>query len=353
MRHHFLLLHHNHHHPMASSSHGHSHLASLPPELLDEIVSHYPASFSFLSPLARQEHVPQRLVRQQALRSLSQSCVHLRRVFLPLLWEHLEISARNPSFEYKYVGAESELAELFCYIKSIHISLQHWTDKESIFLFVQFLRTLPTLTGLQIYHAVPWAIAPVVNYAFSTGAHFPLVTELSLPEAFDGVFPAFPNLRTLAGAALTLGPKSRILDAAQRVGVCATVEALGGLRTLRLEEDGWPELNIKALAAAFPRVRALSITVGRRAPRLQAFRPFTHLVELELVFRPEKANENKNKSNDGDDATEKLDEDPLDALIAAGLAVLRSSQGEQGRRVLRVWTDENVEGPRIVYVGRC
>ncbi|KAJ6468020.1 hypothetical protein C8R47DRAFT_1223510 [Mycena vitilis] len=323
-----------------------SHLASLPPELLDEVVSHYPASFSFLSPLARKEHVPQRLVRQQALRSLSQSCVHLRRVFLPLLWEHVEISARTPSFDEKYVGAESELAELFGYIKSIHLSLQLWTDKESIFLFVQFLRTLPALTGLQIYHAVPWSLSPVVNYAFSTGAPLPRITDLSLPEALDGVFPACPNVRTLAGAALTLGPTSRVVEAARRVGVCATAEALAGLRAMRDEEEGWPEGNIIALAAAFPRIRALSITVGRRNPRLHAFRPFTHLVELELVFRPEKANENHNES-------EKPDQDPLDALIAAGLAVLRASQGEQGRKVLRVWTDEKAEGPRIVYVGRC
>ncbi|KAJ6503208.1 hypothetical protein C8R47DRAFT_193404 [Mycena vitilis] len=115
--------------PMASSSQGQSRLASLPPELLDEIISHYSASFSFLSPLARQEHVPQRLARQQALRSLSQSCVHFRRVFLPLAWEHMEFSVRIPSFEERYVGAESELAELFTYTKSVHLSLQHWTDK--------------------------------------------------------------------------------------------------------------------------------------------------------------------------------------------------------------------------------
>ncbi|KAJ7677140.1 hypothetical protein DFH06DRAFT_1169899, partial [Mycena polygramma] len=110
---------------MASSSQGQSQLASLPPELLEEIISHYSASSSFLSPLARQEHVPQRLVRQQALRSLSQCCVHLRRVFIPLVWEHMEFSARIPSFEERYVGAESELAELFTYIKWVSCALSY------------------------------------------------------------------------------------------------------------------------------------------------------------------------------------------------------------------------------------
>ncbi|KAJ7611530.1 hypothetical protein DFH06DRAFT_1485140 [Mycena polygramma] len=343
---------------MASSSQGQSQLASLPPELLDEIISHCSASYSFLSPLARREHVPQRLVRQQALRSLSQSCVHLRRVFLPMAWEHMEFSARIPSFEERYVGAESELAELFTYVKSVHVSLQHWTDKQSIFLFVQFLRTLASLTGLQIYHPVPWAIAPVVNYAFSTGAPFPLITELSLPEALDGVFPAFPNVRTLAGAAITapaLGVReSQVLQAAQRVRVCAGVEALGGLRIMPMYEQGRGHKDFRVLAAAFPQVRALSIAsaVTRSTP-LAALRAFTHLVELELVFRPEKAGENKNKPNDQDNAIGKDAEEPLDALVAAGLDVLRASQGEHGRKVLRVWTDDKDEGPRVVYMGRC
>ncbi|KAF8181210.1 hypothetical protein K438DRAFT_1976306 [Mycena galopus ATCC 62051] len=285
-------------------------LSDLPIELLVEIVSHYPSSFTFLSPLVRQEHVAKEKERRQILRSLSQSRSVLRRICLPFLWERFEASKSN----LQAIHTQSELATLIlpC-IKSVHISMSTWSpaEMETIFLFVEFLRALPNLTGLQIYHGFAWNVGPIVPYAFSN-VSLPNVTALSVPDVLDGILPSFPNLKTISGPALK--PRSRLLVAARQL---PHLEALSGLHTRHLGQDARQSF-ISDLAHDFPHLRALSVSKPFPLDQedLASLCAFKELRELDLLYK-----------NESDSLS-------LDALIAGGLSVLRASRSPDAK-VLR------------------
>jgi hypothetical protein len=67
-------------------------LLSLPVELTSEILDYFPKIGPHTTVHALNPIVPKSyLVRIDVLRALSQVCIHYRRVFLPLLWESLNI----------------------------------------------------------------------------------------------------------------------------------------------------------------------------------------------------------------------------------------------------------------------
>ncbi|KAJ7304628.1 hypothetical protein DFH08DRAFT_945122 [Mycena albidolilacea] len=304
-----------------------SSLPDLPTELLVEIISHYASPFTFLSPLVREEHAATQQEKAQVLRALSQTCSDLRRIFLPLLWERLEVSQLN----FREIHTRSELATLiFPYIRSVHISLKSWSpsgDMETVFLFIEFLRALPNLTGLQIYNGVPWLMVPIFSYAFAD-ASFPALTALAIPDSLTSILPAFPNVKTLGCPSLS--NKGKLIAAAKTH--LPHLEALAGLRSRDLGDNFRP-----ALAPQFPHLRALSMastsTVEYKDmfPRLHAF---TQLSELELLYQ----------------------DDPdllsLEELVAGGRNVLRASHSTDVK-ALRVWALDKSAGPQIVYFERC
>jgi hypothetical protein len=61
-------------------------LSALPDELLLEILSHFPLGPVTLSALLRTQ-----ITRREVLRSLSEVCQNLRRVFRPYLWQRVEV----------------------------------------------------------------------------------------------------------------------------------------------------------------------------------------------------------------------------------------------------------------------
>ncbi|KAJ7150731.1 hypothetical protein C8R46DRAFT_1123988 [Mycena filopes] len=308
-------------------------LMDLPTELLVEIVSHYSNHFTFLSPFVRHEYTAQRQDRQQALRSLSQSCSRIRHVILPILWE--EFDASKPNFQAIYT--QSEFAKSVApYIKSVHVSMKLWSpaEMEDIFLFLEFLRTLPNLTGLQIQR-VPWSIVPILTYAFN-GVRFPTVTALSVPNSLDVIFPSFPNVAQLASPELSAG--NRLIPAAAE-----SLPKLEGIAGLRLAKMLAPQSGnfVKALSAAFPHLRVLSVATSFPAesvepvePFFEYLRVFTNLSSLAVVFDFNK------------------DTLPLEALIEGAKAVLRASRSREVK-LLWVWADEKGIGPRVIRVERC
>jgi len=66
-------------------------LTSLPDELCLEVVSHLPAPVAVPTDDFATIDVDDYLARQQTLRDLSQTCRSLRRVFLPLVWQRIEV----------------------------------------------------------------------------------------------------------------------------------------------------------------------------------------------------------------------------------------------------------------------
>ncbi|KAJ7041483.1 hypothetical protein C8F04DRAFT_143484 [Mycena alexandri] len=311
-------------------------LMDLPTELLVEIVSHYTNSYTFLSPFVRQEHNAQREARQQALRSLSQTSSVLRELFLPILWEQFEAS--KPNFQESHT--QSEFAKTVApYIKSVHITMKLWSnpaEMEAIFLFLQFLRGLPNLSGLQIQR-VPWSIVPILTYAFNS-VTLPTVTAVSVPNSLDVIFPSFPNVTTLASPELLSG--NRLIPAATEK--FPRIDAISGLRLGHAKRPHSPSFKWKfvdALSLAFPHLRALSVTStlpDKASETPEAlFAPlhgFPTLSELSLVY------ENGTL--------------PLEALIEGGKEVLHASRSRE-TKILRVWSNEVHTGPQVIHVERC
>ncbi|KAJ7158999.1 hypothetical protein C8R43DRAFT_1234112 [Mycena crocata] len=298
-------------------------LVNLPNELLAEIISHYPDPFTFCSPLLRREHgLQERQDRRQILRSLSQTCSTLRDVFLPLLWERFDPSSGSFNEEYT---KHPLITLIFPYIRSVHVSMLNWNKnaREPVFLFVQFLGMLPNLRGVQIHpHS---RLLPVLVYAFSD-VKLPGVTSLSVPEWSEQIFPAFPNVTTLA--CVSTSKESKALQAAKKY-----LPRLEALAVLRLSEA-----LIHEIVRDFPHLRALSVSSTgplESSDRFDLLRRLKRLSQLSLVH-------------------EDVEHLPsLDALIQAGTDVLRASASTEPK-VLRIWSYSVHEGfdvvPRVVCV---
>ncbi|KAJ7773912.1 hypothetical protein B0H16DRAFT_1713757 [Mycena metata] len=293
----------------------------LPTELLVEIVSHYPNSFTFFSPFVRLEHNPQREARRQT------SSV-LRNLLLPVQWEQFEAS--KPDFRARHT--QSAFAKTVApYIKSVHITMRSWSpaDMQVIFLLLEFLRGLPNLSGLQIQRA-PWAIVPILTYAFNS-VTLPTVTALSVPNSPDVIFSSFPNVTMLASPELSSG--DRLIPAATEI-----FTRLDAISALRLGDSGRPRSRtfVNALSEAFPHLRALSVTStfsDKSTESLKTLfdplRSSPDLSELSLVY------ENGTL--------------PLEALNAGGKEVLRASASQE-TKILRVWSNEVPIGPQMIRV---
>ncbi|KAJ7155220.1 hypothetical protein C8R46DRAFT_1117237 [Mycena filopes] len=305
-------------------------LLDLPTELLVEIVFHYPNTFTFLSPFVRQEHTAQRQDREQVLRSLCHACSRLRNLFLPILWE--QFYASKPNF--RAIHTQSEFSEMVApYIKTVHVAMNLWspTEMEAIFLFLDFIRSLPNLTGLQI-HRVPWAIVPLLTYAFN-GVRFPTVTALSVPNSLDVIFPSFPNVTHLASPEFAAG--NRLIPA-----LTDNFPRLGAVAGLRFDQRHISQSSniVKALSAAFPHLRALSVTGTFSASYSDAakspfehLRVFTNLSELNVVFDEHEL--------------------PLEALVEGCKAVLLASSSPE-RKALLVWVHDQRIGLRVLHEER-
>jgi len=299
-------------------------LTDLPTELLVEIISYHAYTFNFLCPLVSQEDSARRGLRREILRSLSQSCSALRSVTLPFLWERFDVS--NSIF--RPTHPQSEVAKhVFPYIKYVHVSMPSWSissplGTETLPLMVEFLCALPSLAGLQIYSPHS-SIFSIVSSAFA-GVSLPTVSALFLPEELHTIFPAFPNVRTLAFP--SFGLDSDAIAAAKAQFLC--LDALVGLRIYHGHE------SFSTLASDFPCLRALSIASPferEYEPCLRRLSAFTHLTELAFFHEDSFL--------------------PLDKLIAGGIDVLRASQSPYVK-VLRVWGNDESDG-RLVHVERC
>ncbi|KAJ7456015.1 hypothetical protein B0H11DRAFT_2066568 [Mycena galericulata] len=329
------------------SSAGVCSLTDLPTELLVEIGSYHPHPFTFLSPLVRHEQGAQeRHDHQRTARSLSQTCSVLRGIFLPMAWETFEVST-VASLQEHHINS-TLVSRLFPYVKTVRISMKKWSinDMESVFLFVRFLCALPNAAGLHIYD-VAWGVVPVLSYAFAD-VSLPTITALSVPDTLDQIFPAFPNVTTLACPSIYA--RSTVFEPAQRF--FPRLEAIAGLRLSKP--------LVQTVLARFPRLRAISVNstipVESSKPKpppshsypddhqydpdftdLALLQGFTHLSQLSLIH----------------EATADAVAVPLDELIEKGTEILRASKATEPK-VLRIWSYDLYKGynvsPCVVFV---
>ncbi|KAJ7016436.1 hypothetical protein C8F04DRAFT_1202225 [Mycena alexandri] len=265
-------------------------LSNVPNELWLEIISHYRYSFDFNCPLIRQEDFTERMPLRQTLRSLSQASSTLRVLTLPFLWERFDITA----------PVVQPLNEFECLplIRSVHVWWRSRSPtKVETLALVKFLKTLPNLSGLQteVYDTTQ-------KFTRILGsASLPNITNLLMPDSLHGIFPAFPNLTTLACPSmfvnsLALGPAKKHFP---------RLEALIGLRFINNDDH-------ETLVEDFPHLRVLAVA---------------NILQSNMRTLP------------------------LGELITGGKDVLRASHAG-GSKLLRVWEDD-AAGPRLIHFERC
>ncbi|KAJ7907540.1 hypothetical protein B0H13DRAFT_2501710 [Mycena leptocephala] len=160
--------------------------------------------------------------------------------------------------------------------------MRNWLSEkmEAFFHFVDFLRALPNLAGLQIYHGLSTSLVPIISYAFAS-ITLPVVTALSIPDSLDGILHAFPNVTVLACP--TLSADSKLLAPAKAHFL--RLKALAGLRIYKVRDY---QNLIPALSREFPHLGALSVAsafLHKSEDLLTCLCAFKHLRQLELVYQ--------------------------------------------------------------------
>ncbi|KAJ7687817.1 hypothetical protein B0H17DRAFT_1135990 [Mycena rosella] len=279
-------------------------LLELPTELLFEIISYYRDPFTFISPLLGPKHGVQE--RQEAAQdSEAYSFRHCGRYSM----------ARSTVFK-----SDTRTIQIRTHIDAALVP----TQMKTVFLFLEFLRALPNLVGLQIHH-LQSNIMPLMMKALKDVV-FPKITALCVPDWSALVlFKSFPNVTTLACPSIHVG--SVALPAAQ-----IHFPRLKALAGLRLSKP-----LIHGLLRDFPALRAISIssTIASESTDFSLLKSFRRLARLSFVH---------------EDLQDFL---LLDALISRGAELLRESDSSEAR-VLTVWSynvhEEFDAFPRVVSV---
>ncbi|KAJ6481502.1 hypothetical protein C8R47DRAFT_1134659 [Mycena vitilis] len=296
-------------------------LVDLPTELLLEILDVYPGPpMVFFTPLAFREYgVREQALRRQILRSLSQTSVILRDVFLPLLWNTLDVTEQK----IQYRPARSSLKALvFPLIENVNVNLTEILaiDKPTIDLLVQFLCALPNVSGLRI--RLERSALPLLVDSFGTHT-LPTVLNLCVPGWLDPLFQAFPSVTSLTCPAIY--HDTTTLAMAQKQ--FTRLDTLAGISPYKeLLED---------VLERFPRLRRISTSGPADLDLLPLLSSFRNLAELSLAHRTD------------DEQVSVVN------LVLAARAILQRSESRD-RKILRIWEFDMLDGfsmyPRVIHV---
>ncbi|KAJ7139100.1 hypothetical protein C8R44DRAFT_301236 [Mycena epipterygia] len=170
-------------------------LSDFPTELLMEIIKYFPAWYDS-GVDARIHGVRSLSFGHYALRALSQTCKTLRRIFIPILWAHVNACRRGVERRMRNIR---KMPHVMPYIQSLSVRLQECTMEnwQPIAQFLLVLQLLPNLRSLTIL-SLPSDMIPVLMKSCENMV-FPSVVWLALPGNMASILHFFPNVRTLTG----------------------------------------------------------------------------------------------------------------------------------------------------------
>ncbi|KAJ3538052.1 hypothetical protein NMY22_g5327 [Coprinellus aureogranulatus] len=340
----------------------------LPPELIANVLSNYKSIGNFTSIPDRSEKEEARrqlqapaapgpidllsdepvlprayLDRPDALRALSQTCVAYRQVFLPLLFERLEVCVTtrpgNPMRAfYKHIGEGLErkcsgLAkrpDLWEMVGKVHVSLTRYQTETVLPAFLKCMKNLPNLHTIKVLHAHTQMTTAIKN-TFER-ASLPTIRTVVVPAFCHEILRACPEVRSVW---CTEQDGSKLVGALGK-GKCNKVEELRGCDLT--------EHMMKRLVKIAPNLRVIQIGTGESDEKLAILKSFKQLHTIDIAVsswspRGEPKPSLKSKAQD------------LQKLIKACREILKASPSQE-RKYLRLcwWRERGVDDGEREFV---
>ncbi|KAG6833306.1 hypothetical protein H0H87_008938 [Tephrocybe sp. NHM501043] len=265
-------------------------LFDLPAEVWLEIISHFTSVRIPTLQISSEPLLPSStLERQEALRALSQTCRHFRALFLPELWDRVEVCASKnqkevPKFKrsedvhirgtwYKTIANALETRsnglknspEHAQFVHTVSVALSRYQHVAVLSSFVQCLLALPNLHTIQILRAHTEMTTHLKN-AFE-GHTIRQVQTIVLPDHAHNVLRSCPEVRSVM---CNYGDGGKLVSAIQKV--CKKVERLDGFKP--------DDKLMKRLVKAVPNLQ--EIRFGRRV-ELDSLAMLSTLKHLRLI----------------------------------------------------------------------
>ncbi|KAJ7584918.1 hypothetical protein C8J56DRAFT_138081 [Mycena floridula] len=187
---------------------------SLPLELLLQVTFHLPPipiPFYQDDTLIELDHpdrpdlvtLPELEERFTTLRSLSQTSRNLRKIFLPLAWQSIDVLAGiSPLITglglKRLIQSNDALSENDIYTRTVNLVIQGCSE-DNLGLLVDFLASLPNLANVQILYAdeeMSWNDDLKIQLN-KRSVTIPNVVSLTIPNPAHQFLPCFPNLKAL------------------------------------------------------------------------------------------------------------------------------------------------------------
>ncbi|KIJ30610.1 hypothetical protein M422DRAFT_267863 [Sphaerobolus stellatus SS14] len=271
-------------------------LLALPTETIHHILSHIPdmnlpVGYEYLGghyPFYDPSIPALGYVRQDALRTLSQTCRSFRKFFLPSLWEHFNVFTKGengpPSQWYKRVSGLLERGSLFLadpknkniagYVRVIRVVLTRHSTDTVLPAFVACLSALPNLHTLHVLHAHS-QMTSQLKKAFE-GHSFPSIKKIILPSCAHEILRCCPEVTFMRNLE---EDGSKIVGAINKC--CKKVEILE-----RVEPNA---AMIKRIVKAMPNLKRIMFRINYLTLEAIPFlSPLKHLTSIDLIQDPQR-----------------------------------------------------------------
>ncbi|TEB36835.1 hypothetical protein FA13DRAFT_1727208 [Coprinellus micaceus] len=279
-------------------SNGQRGLIRLPPELIAKVLENYRSIGNFTTrthrpdsgdtekevDLLADEPVLKRvyLERPDTLRALSQTCVAYRGVFLPLLFERLEVCVTtrpgNPTKAfYRHISETmqrkcsglAERPDLSEMVAKAHVSFTKQNADKVLPTFLRCLENLPNLHTIKVVFA-PLSMTTTIKNTFEK-VSLPTIRTVVVPAYCHEILRACPEVRSV----WCMEEDGGKLVAALGKGKCGKVEELRGCSLT-------PHM-MKRLVKIAPNLRIIEINEGEPDDNLATLKSFKQLHTIDVA----------------------------------------------------------------------
>ncbi|CAE6485450.1 unnamed protein product, partial [Rhizoctonia solani] len=258
---------------------GHKGFLALPHELIYMILSHY-NEIKIEDIMINPTSLPARFLnRFKALRSLSQLCRLSRKIYLPSLYERLQICITTTPTWYKEHGnglirkcnGLLESQHLWPYIRTITVCFTRFEMHRVLPSFIQLLKALPNVQTLEIPHV--HALMTSTFKKYFEGNIFPTIQKVVLPTCAHWILRSCPGIRDVT---CNEGDGGVLISA---------VVSAGGRNLEALSAIVAGPVHMRQLVKADPPLKRVRVDIGMKDPEnlIRSFSKFPTLRVIEIV----------------------------------------------------------------------